>query len=81
LLEDIQAERFDYVIVYKLDRLARNVVDDVQLTEEIEATGARLVSVTENFDDSPQGWLIYQSAGRSGESGSGNNEAPRRSWQ
>ena len=62
LLEDIQTTKpVDFVIVYKLDRLARNTVDDVQLAEEIEAAGARLVSVMEQFDNaSPQGWLMHR---------------------
>lgn len=61
LLEDIQSTPVDYVIVYKLDRLARNTVDDAQLAEEIHSAGARLVSVMEQFDnDSPQGWLMHR---------------------
>ena len=61
LLRDIERQPVDYVIVYRLDRLARNTVDDVNLTREIEALGARLVSVMEQFDDSsPQGWLMHR---------------------
>lgn len=61
LLDEINTKPVDYVIVYKLDRLARNTVDDVQLAEEIEAAGARLVSVMEQFDNaSPQGWLMHR---------------------
>ncbi len=59
LLQDIQTESVNYVIVCKLDRLARNTVDDVQLTAEIETAAAQLVSVMESFDEgSPQGWLM-----------------------
>ena len=48
----------DYVIVHKVDRLARNRADDVQIQLGIERAGARLVSVTENVDDTPSGQLV-----------------------
>lgn len=48
----------DYVIVHKVDRLARNRVDDVQIQLAIERAGARLISVTENVDDTPSGRLV-----------------------
>ena len=47
------------VIVHKIDRLARNRADDVQITLAIQNSGARLVSVTENIDDTPQGKLVH----------------------
>src|SRR5690348_1040158 len=43
----------DYVIVHKVDRLARNRADDVQIQLAIERAKARLVSVMENVDDTP----------------------------
>ncbi len=62
LLKDItESKPVDYVIVYKLDRLARNTIDDSMMTEEIEDAGARLISVMEQFDDSsPQGWMMHR---------------------
>lgn len=48
----------DYVIVHKVDRLARNRADDVQIQLTIEKAGAQLVSVTENVDDTPSGRLV-----------------------
>ena len=47
------------VIVHKVDRLARNRADDVQITLAIQSSGAKLVSVTENIDDTPQGKLMH----------------------
>jgi len=47
------------VIVHKVDRLARNRADDLQITLAIQQAGAQLVSVTENIDDTPQGKLIH----------------------
>ena len=48
----------DYVIVHKVDRLARNRKDDVEIDLVIRAAGARLVSASENIDDTPHGKLI-----------------------
>lgn len=41
----------DYVLVHKVDRLARNRVDDVEITMAIKKAGAPLVSATENIDE------------------------------
>lgn len=49
----------DYVIVHKLDRLARSRMDDVLVVAAIERAGAALVSVTENVDETPQGRLLH----------------------
>lgn len=49
----------DFVIVHKLDRLARNRADDVEIVAKIRATGAQLVSVTENIDETPAGLLLH----------------------
>jgi site-specific DNA recombinase len=48
-----------YVIVHKVDRLARNRIDDVQIGLAIHAAGAALVSVTEQIDGTPQGMLVH----------------------
>jgi site-specific DNA recombinase len=48
----------DYVIVHKVDRLARNRRDDVEIDLVIRAAGARLASASENIDDTPHGKLI-----------------------
>ena len=49
----------DYVIVHKVDRLARNRADDSQIVLGITKAGAALVSVTENIDDTPEGKLLH----------------------
>jgi DNA invertase Pin-like site-specific DNA recombinase len=41
----------DFVIVRKIDRLARNRGDDFDITLIIRQSGAQLVSVTENIDE------------------------------
>ncbi len=59
MLAYIKERRVDYVIVHKVDRLARNRVDDVQIHMAIRAAGAELVSATENIDESPSGMLLH----------------------
>jgi len=60
MLERLKAERdCDYVIVHKIDRLARNRGDDVAITFAIRQAGAQLVSVTENIDETPAGMLLH----------------------
>ncbi len=48
-----------FVIVHKLDRLARNRVDDVEINVAIKTAGATLVSCTENIDETPSGTLMH----------------------
>jgi site-specific DNA recombinase len=48
-----------YVIVHKIDRLARNRVDDVEINLAIQRAGATLVSCTENIDETPSGMLLH----------------------
>lgn len=49
----------DFVIVHKVDRLARNRADDVAINLAIREAGAALVSVTENIDETPSGTLLH----------------------
>lgn len=60
LLQDlIEKKHIEYVIVHKIDRLARNLHDDVMIGLSIKKGGAQLVSVTENIDDTPSGQLLH----------------------
>src|SRR6266568_7989982 len=59
MLERLKARDIDYVIVHKVDRLARNRVDDVTIGLALRAAGVQLVSVTENIDDTPSGKLLH----------------------
>ena len=53
-----EQQDIDLVIVHKVDRLARNRQDDVEIDLVIRTAGARLVSASENIDDTPHGKLI-----------------------
>ena len=52
-------ETIDYVIVHKLDRLARNRADDVVLNQRFDELGTRLISTSENIDQTPGGMLLH----------------------
>jgi len=54
----------DVLVVTKLDRLGRNLLDILVVIQEIEAKGAQLVSIGERFDTtSPMGVAMFQVAG------------------
>ncbi len=55
LLAYIAEHDVRYVIVHKIDRLARNLADHVEITLAIRKAGAELISVAENIDDTPLG--------------------------
>ncbi|WP_410623352.1 recombinase family protein [Amycolatopsis sp. cmx-8-4] len=59
MLQDVRTLRPDYVIVHKIDRLARNREDDIAINLALKKHGAQLVSCTENIDDTPSGRLLY----------------------
>ena len=63
MLECVSQNRPTYVIVYKLDRLARNLLDSLIIRRQLEAVGTRLVSCTEHFDSSPAGELTLNFMG------------------
>ncbi len=48
-----------YVIVHKVDRLARSRVDDVEINLVFQRAGAKLISCTENIDETPSGILLH----------------------
>jgi len=52
LLTDIDAGRFDMVVVYKIDRLTRSLADFAKLVERLEQAGCSFVSVTQAFNTS-----------------------------
>ena len=60
LEEEARAGRpVDYVIVHKLDRLVRNRYDDTTLGKRFDELGVRLVSTSENIDQTPGGLLVH----------------------
>src|SRR3954453_21113766 len=52
LLADIEARRVDCVVVYKVDRLSRSLLDFTRLLSLFEKRGVSFVSVTQDFNTS-----------------------------
>jgi site-specific DNA recombinase len=50
LMRDAKANRFDVVVVHKLDRLSRSVIDLLTTLHNLESLGVALVSASEQFD-------------------------------
>lgn len=59
MLTYLRGHPVDYVIVHKLDRLARSRADDVAITQAVHHAGACLVSSTEGIDTTPNGVLLH----------------------
>jgi site-specific DNA recombinase len=59
MLEYVTENSVDYVIVHKVDRLARNREDDVEINKALGKAGVRLVSTTESIDETPSGMLLH----------------------
>jgi site-specific DNA recombinase len=55
----VKAHRVAYCIVHKVDRLARNRADDVEIHLALREAGVLLVSATENIDETPSGMLLH----------------------
>jgi DNA invertase Pin-like site-specific DNA recombinase len=76
-MERVKQERdLDYVIVHKVDRLARNRYHDATISYTLQAGGIELVSVTENIDDTPFGRFMHAIVAANAEFYSANS--PRR---
>jgi site-specific DNA recombinase len=50
LLADIEARRVDCVVVYKVDRLSRSLLDFARLVDRFDQRSVRFVSVTQQFN-------------------------------
>jgi DNA invertase Pin-like site-specific DNA recombinase len=50
LLSDIEAGKIDIVVVYKVDRLTRSLLDFSKLVEAFDKAGTSFVSVTQSFN-------------------------------
>lgn len=59
MLDYIATHQVTYCIVHKVDRLARNRLDDVDIHRHLIDAGVQLVSATENIDETPSGMLLH----------------------
>jgi site-specific DNA recombinase len=50
LLDDLDAGKIDVIVVYKVDRLTRSLMDFAKIVERLDARGTSFVSVTQAFN-------------------------------
>jgi site-specific DNA recombinase len=61
MVADIERDRdIDFVIVHKLNRFARNAMDDAVIDYRLGEAGAQLASVLEHIDTTPSGKLNHR---------------------
>ncbi len=58
MIDFVKKNKVDAVIVHKLDRFARNRYDSAIYRRELSNYGVKLISVLENFDDSPESIML-----------------------
>lgn len=58
MIADSKRKEFTAIIVYKLDRFARNKYDSVVYKHKLKQNGVRVVSATEVISDSAEGKLV-----------------------
>ncbi len=58
MLQDSTFKNFNYVIVYKNDRFARNRIESALNKKILKDNGVKVVSATENIPDSPEGIIL-----------------------
>jgi site-specific DNA recombinase len=59
MLQELPKLGVKYLIVHKVDRLARNRLDDALLYQRLVSMGIKLVSASENIDETPSGRLMH----------------------
>lgn len=52
LLEEVRACKIQIVVVYKVDRLSRSIIDFHKMMQEFDKYGCNFVSITQSFDTS-----------------------------
>lgn len=58
MIDDAKTGKFDVILCHKLDRFARNRYDSAFYKKLLKENGVRLISVLENFDDSPESIIL-----------------------
>lgn len=60
VIKDAKTGKFDYIIVYKLDRFARNRYHSAIYKAQLKKYGIRVVSAMESIADGPEG-IVFES--------------------
>lgn len=58
MIQDSAKQLFDTVLVWKLDRFARNRYDSAHYKAFLKKNGAKVISATENISDGPEGIIL-----------------------
>lgn len=58
MIKDAEKERFQIVLVYKVDRFARNRYDSATYKAKLKRHGVRLISAMEPIPETPEGILL-----------------------
>lgn len=58
MISDSEKRHWEYVIVWKLDRFARSRNDSAVYKMKLRKNGVKVVSVTENITDNPEGIIL-----------------------
>ena len=58
MLRDSAARRWDYVLVYKLDRFSRNKYETAIHKKTLHDNGVKVLSAMENIPDTPEGIIL-----------------------
>ena len=58
MIKDSDKKLFDIVLVWKLDRFARNRYDSARYKTQLKKNGVKLVSATEIISDGPEGIIL-----------------------
>ena len=58
MIRDAKTGKFDYIIVYKIDRFARNRYDSAIYKAQLKKYGVKVVSAMENIADGPEGIIL-----------------------
>ena len=58
MITDAKKGHFQYVLVYKLDRFARNRYDSAVYKHKLKQCGVKVVSATEAISDNPEGVIL-----------------------
>ncbi|MDR1066870.1 MAG: recombinase family protein [Clostridiales bacterium] len=58
MISDAAKKRFQYIVVYKLDRFARNRFDSAYYKHVLKKNGVKVISATERISDDPEGVIL-----------------------
>ena len=58
MIKDAKSEKFDYIIVYKLDRFARNRYDSAIYKAQLKKCNVRVLSAMESISEGPEGIIL-----------------------